>query len=492
MPDVNDIDLMRKYADGNSESAFAELVQRHLNFVYSVALRYVGNAEDARDVAQAVFIILARKISSLRQRATLTGWLYETTRFTARQLLRTKARRQAREQEAYMDSIVHSPDTDTVWKQLAPILEDAMARLNEKDRALLALRFFENKSVAETASLLGLNEWTVRKRAERSVEKLRVFFYKRGIAVPASVLTSTISANSIYAAPSGLAVTISAVAFTKGATASISTLTLIKGALKLMIWSKTKFAISTALAVILVAGVTTVGIQKVRAYETNSVPAPGKLITQRGLLVRAVFAEVPDKLLDSLNLPWQPGDSGSSTVVMPAAQENRISRGWRSNLTVIGRTALDFAPNPGSTAQASVSSTRPAATSPTKMAIGSHLEAIAALAADSKSVDLKLYTELQQPAGNSRPDYGSLAHANPDGITTSMTVPLDPAQAIIIRSPITSGSFLAENSDNTSGSRSLIIVITPAIQDVTIRLQPNLSQVPLTWTNTVTVKPANN
>ena len=492
MADINDIDLMRQYADGNSESAFAELVRRHINFVYSVALRQVGNSPDAQDVTQAVFIILARKIPGLRQRTMLTGWLYETTRFTSRQLLRTRARRQAREQEAYMDSIVHSPDTDTVWKQLAPILEDAMARLSEKDRALLALRFFENKSVAETASLLGLNEWTVRKRAERSVEKLRAFFHRRGVVVPTSVLTSAMSANSIHAAPPALAGVISAAAFTKGAAASASTLTLIKGALKLMAWSNTKVAISTSLALILLAGVTTVGIEKVRAYETNSMPVTSKLITQRALLVRAVFAEVPDKLLDSLNLPWQPSDSGSSTIVMPAAQENRISRGWRSNLTVIGRTAIDFAPNPGSTAQASVSSTRPAATSPTKMAIGTHLEAIAALASDSKSVDLKLYTELQQLAANSRPDYGSLAHANPDGITTSMTVPLDPAQAIIIRSPITSGSFLAENSDNTSGSRSLIIVITPAIEDVTIRLEPNVSKVPLTWTNTVQVKPANN
>ena len=86
MADVNDMDLMREYADRNSETAFAELVHRHINLVYSVALRYAGNSPDAQDVTQAVFIILAKKSAGLRQRTALTGWLYETTRFTGRVL----------------------------------------------------------------------------------------------------------------------------------------------------------------------------------------------------------------------------------------------------------------------------------------------------------------------------------------------------------------------------------------------------------------------
>jgi len=92
MPDANDIALLQEYLDRNSETAFAGLVHRHINLVYSVALRFTGNSPDAQDVTQAVFIILAQKAASLRRRTTLTGWLYETTRFTARQLLRTRAR----------------------------------------------------------------------------------------------------------------------------------------------------------------------------------------------------------------------------------------------------------------------------------------------------------------------------------------------------------------------------------------------------------------
>src|SRR5215471_6694971 len=107
MPDVNDMDLLREYADSQSESAFSGLVDRHINLVYSVALRYVDNSQDAQDVTQAVFIILAQKAASLRQRTNITGWLYETARITARQFLRTRARRNVREQEAYMQSALN-------------------------------------------------------------------------------------------------------------------------------------------------------------------------------------------------------------------------------------------------------------------------------------------------------------------------------------------------------------------------------------------------
>ena len=92
MPDANDRDLIRDFARCNSEAAFAGLVQRHINLAYSVALRFTGQTHDAEDVTQAVFIILAKKAASLRERTVLTGWLYETTRFTAGKLLRMKAR----------------------------------------------------------------------------------------------------------------------------------------------------------------------------------------------------------------------------------------------------------------------------------------------------------------------------------------------------------------------------------------------------------------
>src|SRR5215469_976712 len=134
MPDTNtntkDQALIREYADSNSEPAFAELVDQHIHLVHYVAFRYVGNAADAQDVTQAVFVILARKAAGLRHRTTLTGWLYETTRLTAAALLRTRSRQRVREHEAYMQSTLNDSPTSEVWRQLAPILEEAMGRLN--------------------------------------------------------------------------------------------------------------------------------------------------------------------------------------------------------------------------------------------------------------------------------------------------------------------------------------------------------------------------
>ena len=262
MPDANDMDLLREYAHDHSEPAFAGLVQRHINLVYSVALRCTGNSEDAQDVTQAVFIILARKAASLRDRTVLTGWLYETTRFTAARFIRTRVRRQIREQEAYMQSSLNEPDTSSVWRQLSPLLEEAMTQLGEKDRALLALRFFENKSGAETAAALGIQEWAVHKRTARAVEKLRAFFGRRGVSVSAGVLIAAVSANSLQAAPAGLAVTVTAAA-AKGAAVSGSTLTLVKGALKLMAWAKAKTAIIIGAAAILATGTTAVVVGEI-------------------------------------------------------------------------------------------------------------------------------------------------------------------------------------------------------------------------------------
>ena len=270
MPDVNDMDLVREYADGNSEVAFASLVQRHINLVYSVALRFTRNSEDAQDVTQAVLIILAQKAGSLRQRTLLTGWLYETTRFVAIRFLRTKARREIREQKAYMESLLNDSNSADVWQRLAPLLEEAMTQLSEKERTLVALRFFENKTAAESAALLGVGEWAAHKRVARAVEKLRIFFTRRGIAVPAAVLTATISANAIQAAPAAFAKTATAMAFTKGTTASLSTLTLTKGALKLMAWTKLKTAIVVGIAALLVAGTATVTLQRAKARAASA------------------------------------------------------------------------------------------------------------------------------------------------------------------------------------------------------------------------------
>ena len=252
MAEMNDMDLIREYADHHSEPAFAALVSRHIPLVYSVARRYVGNAADAQDVTQAVFIVLAKKAASLRHRRVLTGWLYETTRFTGTRLLRTRTRQQSRDQEAYMQTTVNEPDSNGVWRQLEPHLEAAMSRLGERDRSLLALRYFENKTAPEAAAVLGINESAAHKRSSRALDRLRKILMKRGLVLSAAAIAGAVSANSVQAAPAGLAAAISATVM-HGSALAASTLTLVEGTLKLMAWIKIKTAVGVTTGVLLAA-----------------------------------------------------------------------------------------------------------------------------------------------------------------------------------------------------------------------------------------------
>jgi RNA polymerase sigma factor (sigma-70 family) len=260
MHELDDTALLRRYVERDSEEAFATLVTRHVNKVYSVALRQTGNPHSAEEITQAVFVILARKSRHLGQRVILSGWLYQTARLTAVTFIRSEIRRARREQEAHMQTIVNETGSDD-WPQIAPLLDTAMAGLNETDRHAVVLRFFDGKSMKEVGATLGANEDAAKKRVNRAVEKLRRFFMKRGVVLSASALTSAISAHSVHAAPVALAKSVTAVAVAKGAAASGSTLTLIKGALKLMAWTKAKIAIVVSAVILAAAGTATLTIK---------------------------------------------------------------------------------------------------------------------------------------------------------------------------------------------------------------------------------------
>jgi uncharacterized protein (TIGR03435 family) len=268
MADVSDMALLQDYDRHGSEDAFATVIQRHINLVYSTAFRHVGIAAQAEEITQVVFVILAHKAARLHPDTILEGWLYETTRLTALRFRRGERRRQFREHEAYMQSTLPESDDTSTWNQLAPLLDEALSRLGKKDRDAVILRFFKDQSMREIAAALSLNEEAAQKRVRRAVEKLRLFFAKRGIAHPAEVLTVTISTHSVQAAPAALAKAVTTIAMAKGATAGGSTLTLIKGALKVMAWTKTKTTVVVGLGVLLAVATTTVIIQKIRAYET--------------------------------------------------------------------------------------------------------------------------------------------------------------------------------------------------------------------------------
>jgi RNA polymerase sigma factor (sigma-70 family) len=264
MQDLDDIELLWEYVAGDSEAAFAALVARHLNQVYSAALRHTGNAHAAEEITQAVFVILATKARRLNRRVILSGWLYETARLTALTYIRSEIRRTRRE-EAHMQTILNESESE-VWPQIAPLLDAAMAGLNETDRHAVVLRFFDGKSMKEVGAALGANENAAKKRVSRALEKLRKFFTKRGVVSTATIIASAMTANSVQVAPATLAKTVTVVALAKGAVASASTLTLIQGALKVMAWTKMKMTIVVGVGVLLAIGTSIVATKKVQNY----------------------------------------------------------------------------------------------------------------------------------------------------------------------------------------------------------------------------------
>ena len=235
---------MRDYAGSHSEAAFAELVRRHIDLVYSAALRMVCDSHQAEDVTQGVFVALAQNARQLTDHPVLSGWLHRTTQNLAANAVRTNVRRQTREQEAAAMNELLSAEAR--WEQIEPELDAALGELDEADRDALLLRYFEKKSAQEMAKRLGISAEAAQKRVSRAVERLREFFAKRGVTVGTGALAVVITANAVHAAPAGLAATISVAAALTGAGISTSTIITTTKTIAMTTFQKTVVAATVA------------------------------------------------------------------------------------------------------------------------------------------------------------------------------------------------------------------------------------------------------
>ena len=277
---TDDIVLLQDYATNNSEEAFATLVSRYLDLVYSAALRQMIAPHLAEEVTQAVFIILAQKARTIHQNTILSGWLFKTTRFVCLAQMRAATRRNQYETEAHLQSELQHAEPDPLWEELSPLLDEALAQLSERDRQAVLLRFFQNQSLAEVGGALGAGEDSARMRVKRALEKLRRFFLKRGVVLPAATIGALVSVNSVHAAPVTLTKSITILAMTKGVVTGGSTITLVNQAIKLMTWTKIKIT-----TVAIVVGILAIGRLKLALEPTQSLKTRTKqeLISPKNL-----------------------------------------------------------------------------------------------------------------------------------------------------------------------------------------------------------------
>jgi len=260
---MDDWQLLQAYAKNRSEAAFAELVRLHLDWVYSVALRHVGDPHLAEDVVQSVFVLLARKARDLGPGTQVGGWLFRTTRFVASHARRVELRRKIREATACtMSPDTASPDTDEIlWEQLAPHLDQAVAALSEVDRSAILLRFYEKMPLRSVGENLGISEEAAKKRVSRAVEKLREFLGRRGVKLSGVALAAFLTDRTVQTASAALAATAVKVSLA-AASASSSTLLpqLAREALSAWRWAKIKLAaglVAGSLALIFVTATAT-------------------------------------------------------------------------------------------------------------------------------------------------------------------------------------------------------------------------------------------
>ncbi|HKQ40595.1 MAG TPA: sigma-70 family RNA polymerase sigma factor [Verrucomicrobiae bacterium] len=203
---MNGTALLAEFREGRSEDAFRELVLRYTNLVFSAAKRRVSNASLAGEIAQIVFVRLAKAAPKLRGDAELVAWLHRTTVHASIDLWRSENRRRNREQQAV--AMQTNPNETVPWNDLAPVLDDAVNDLSDAERQAIVLRFFDDKSMRDVGATLGVSENAAKMRVSRALDRLRNLLSARGVACGALALGAMLAEHSVEAAPAPIAATL--------------------------------------------------------------------------------------------------------------------------------------------------------------------------------------------------------------------------------------------------------------------------------------------
>jgi RNA polymerase sigma factor (sigma-70 family) len=285
-----DEQLLGQYTRDRSEAAFGEIVRRHIDLVFSAALRVVGgDSHLAQDVTQIVFTDLARKAWGLPAGVVLPGWLHRHTCFTAAKAVRTERRRQAREKTA-MEMNTLDDHTGPDWESLAPHLDEGLNELSAADRDAIVLRFLRQQDFRSVGAALGVSEDTAQKRVSRALEKLRGVLSRRGIALSSAAIGSLMAAEAVKAAPIGLAVSVTTTSLAAATTAGTGiSLALMK------VMAMTKLQITLAGAVLVAAVATPLVLQQQTLNrmrtETAQLRQENESLQSQSVQIAALIAE---------------------------------------------------------------------------------------------------------------------------------------------------------------------------------------------------------
>lgn len=283
---MNDLELIEQFLRTNSQTAFAALVERHINLVYSAALRISRDSHSAEDIVQQTFTLLAQKAHRFNNRTILPAWLYRTARNLALEKSRAERRRMQREQLA--SGAMNEPSPAPAWEEIEPLLDETMADLSATDHVAIVLRYFENKSLSEVASVIGASEDAAQKRIARALEHLRKAFARRGVTAPLAAITGAIAANSIRSAPGALGAAIAAASLSCAPTNSLPLLMKIFGSIQ------SKVTLAAALITLVAVSVT---LMRIKQSRTPAQASPSVASSAETAVTNAINSSSAEELL---------------------------------------------------------------------------------------------------------------------------------------------------------------------------------------------------
>ncbi len=201
----NDGALLEAFVKQNDEEAFRQLVDRYLDMVSGVAWRRTGDDRLAEEISQNVFIALANKAPRLLSRNVIGGWLHRVTTIEAAESMRQEYRRQ-RAMHAYKRSTQTAQQAKKAEMSLAdacPEIDEAIAKLSEKERNALMLRFHTGLGFREMGETLGKTEDACRKQVSRALSHLARLLGKQRSAATLSVTALAAGLPIVFSKASG-------------------------------------------------------------------------------------------------------------------------------------------------------------------------------------------------------------------------------------------------------------------------------------------------
>jgi RNA polymerase sigma factor (sigma-70 family) len=317
----SDGQLLDRFVRQRDEQAFSVLMSRYGPLVWGACRRVVVHEQDAEDVFQATFLLLARQATTIRKRASVGSWLFGVAHRLALRARADAARRHRHEQHAVLPA-APDPSADMTWRELRTVLDEELARLPEKYRAPLLLCYFDGLTQEETASQLGWSKWSVKDRLMRGRNRLRGRLARRGLTLSAALtgplLASETSAATVPAALVGATVR-AAVPF--GAYQAVAgavparVLALVEGGLKTMLLSRL-LATFGLLAVLVAAGGTGLLLGQASPKTVPEVAAPvGE--AEKSQVDRWGDPLPPGAVLRLGTVRFRPGGYGASLGFLP-------------------------------------------------------------------------------------------------------------------------------------------------------------------------------